>query len=259
MTRDNRTFLQGRTALVTGGGRRIGRTLVSALARAGATVVVHHFHSRDDAQATANGVEVLGGRAFLVDGDLADARTAAALCDRARQCCGAPLDILVNNAAIFAPGDARTVSAADWDAHQSVNLRAPFLLAQGFAAQLAGDGPADIINLNDGRGLRPGADHFAYTVSKAGLHGLTKSLALALAPRVRVNELALGAVLPPEGGPGGPGGPGGYVRTPREALPLRRFPTPEDVAEAMLYLLAAPAVTGQTICLDGGQHLDPFA
>ncbi len=253
MTRESRTFLQGRTALVTGGGRRIGRTLVSALARAGATVVVHHHLSRDDAQATVTGVEVLGGRAFLVDGDLADARTAAALCDRARERCGAPLDILVNNAAIFGPGDARTVTAADWDAHQAVNLRAPFLLAQAFAAQLAGEGPADIINLNDGRGLRPGADHFAYTVSKAGLHGLTKSLALALAPRVRVNELALGAVLPPEGGPGG------YVRTPREALPLRRFPTPGDVAEAMLYLLAAPAVTGQTICLDAGQHLDPFA
>lgn len=253
MTRDNRTFLQGRTALVTGGGRRIGRTLVTALARAGATVVVHHLHSRDDAQATVTGVEMLGGHAFLVDGDLADARTASALCDRARECCGAPLDILVNNAAIFGPGDARTVTAADWDAHQAVNLRAPFLLAQGFAAQLVGDGPADIINLNDGRGLRPGADHFAYSVSKAGLHGLTKSLALALAPRVRVNELALGAVLPPEGGPGR------YARTPREALPLRRFPTPEDVAEAMLYLLAAPAVTGQTICLDGGQHLDPFA
>ena len=253
MTRESRTFLQGRTALVTGGGRRIGRTLVSALARAGATVVVHHHLSRDDAQATVTGVEVLGGRAFLVDGDLADARTAAALCDRARERCGAPLDILVNNAAIFGPGDARTVTAADWDAHQAVNLRAPFLLAQAFAAQLAGEGPADIINLNDGRGLRPGADHFAYTVSKAGLHGLTKSLALALAPRVRVNELALGAVLAPEGGPGG------HERTPREALPLRRFPTPGDVAEAMLYLLAAPAVTGQTICLDAGQHLDPFA
>ncbi len=253
MTRESRTFLQGRTALVTGGGRRIGRTLVSALARAGATVVVHHHLSRDDAQATVTGVEVLGGRAFLVDGDLADARTAAALCDRARERCGAPLDILVNNAAIFGPGDARTVTAADWDAHQAVNLRAPFLLAQVFAAQLAGEGPADIINLNDGRGLRPGADHFAYTVSKAGLHGLTKSLALALAPRVRVNELALGAVLAPEGGPGG------HERTPREALPLRRFPTPGDVAEAMLYLLAAPAVTGQTICLDAGQHLDPFA
>ncbi len=253
MTRDNRTFLQGRTALVTGGGRRIGRTLVTALARAGATVVVHHHASRDDAQATVTGVEVLGGRAFLVDGDLADARTASALCGRASERCGAPLDILVNNAAIFVAGDVRTTDAAAWDAHHAVNLRAPFLLAQAFAAQLAGDGPADIVNLNDGRALRPGPDHLAYTASKVGLHGLTRSLALALAPRVRVNELALGAVLPPEGGPGS------YVRTPREALPLRRFPTPEDVADAMLYLLAAPAVTGQVICLDGGRHLEPFA
>jgi NAD(P)-dependent dehydrogenase (short-subunit alcohol dehydrogenase family) len=253
MTRDKGRFLGGRTALVTGGGRRIGRTLVSALARAGATVVVHHHTSREDAQATAAGVEVLGGRAFLVEGDLADARVAAALCARAADRCGAALDILVNNASRFAAGHATTTTAEEWDGQQAVNLRAPFLLAQGFARQLAGDGPADIVNLNDGRALRPGADHFAYTISKVGLHGLTRSLALALAPRVRVNELALGAVLPPETPPGG------YARTPREALPLRRYPTVDDVADALLYLLAAPGVTGQTLSIDGGQHLRPWA
>jgi NAD(P)-dependent dehydrogenase (short-subunit alcohol dehydrogenase family) len=252
MTRENRKFLTNRTALVTGGGKRIGRTLVSALARAGATVVIHHHTSGDDARATAAGVEVLGGRAFLIDGDLADPRVAAALCERARDRCGGALDILVNNASVFAPGDAATTTCEQWDAHHAVNLRAPFLLAQAFARQLAGDGPADIINLNDGRALRPGADHFAYTVTKVGLHGLTRSLALALAPRVRVNELALGAVLPPEAPKGG------YVRTPREALPLRRFPSPDDVADAMLFLLSAPAVTGQTVSIDGGQHLGPW-
>lgn len=251
MARDRDRILDGRTALVTGGGRRLGRALVAVLARAGATVVVHHHTSREDAQATAAGVEVLGGRAFLVDGDLADARVAAALCQRAADRCGSALDILVNNAARFAAGGATTTTAAEWDEQHVVNLRAPFLLAQGFARQLAGDGPADIVNLNDLRALNPGADHFAYTVSKVGLHGLTRSLALALAPRVRVNELALGAVLPPEAPPGG------YVRTARDAIPLRRFPTPDDVVEALLYLLAAPGVTGQTLCVDGGQHLGP--
>jgi NAD(P)-dependent dehydrogenase (short-subunit alcohol dehydrogenase family) len=253
MVRETRKFLEGRTALVTGGGRRIGRSLVSALARAGATVVVHHHTSRDDAQATVAGVEVLGGRAFLVDGDLADARVASALCGRAAERCAAPLDILVNNASLFAAGSPMTTSAQEWDAQQAVNLRAPFLLAQAFARQLVGDGPADIVNLNDGRALRPGADHFAYTISKVGLHGLTRSLAVALGPRVRVNELALGAVLPPEAQPGG------YQRTPREAIPLRRYPTPEDVADALLYLLAAPALTGQTLSVDGGQHLGPWS
>jgi pteridine reductase len=153
---------------------------------------------------------------------------------------------------VFAPGAAATTTCEQWDAQHAVNLRAPFLLAQAFARQLIGEGPADIINLNDGRALRPGADHFAYTVTKVGLHGLTRSLALALAPRVRVNELALGAVLPPEVPKGG------YVRTPREALPLRRFPTPDDVADAMLFLLSTPAVTGQTVSVDGGQHLGPW-
>lgn len=253
MARETRKFLEGRTALVTGGARRLGRVMASALARAGATVVIHYRDSKDDARATAAGIEVLGGRAFLVDGDLADARAAAGLCRRAADTCAAPLDILVNNASVFAPGAAVTTSAADWDHAQAVNLRAPFLLAQAFAAQLAEGGPADIVNLNDGRALRPGGDHFAYTVSKVGLHGLTRSLALALAPRVRVNELALGAVLPPEAPTGG------YQRTPREALPLRRYPTPDDVADALLFVLGAAALTGQTVHVDGGQHLQPWS
>lgn len=253
MARETRKILEGRTALVTGGARRLGRAMASSLSRAGATVVVHYHTSRDDAQATAAGIEVLGGRAFLVDGDLSDARAASALCRRAGDACGGALDILVNNASVFAPGSAQATGIAEWDLAQAVNLRAPFLLAQAFAAQLAGEGPADIVNLNDGRALRPGADHFAYTVSKVGLHGLTRSLALALGPRVRVNELALGAVLAPESPAGG------HQRTPREALPLRRYPTPDDVADALLFLLSSPALTGQTVSVDGGQHLHPWS
>jgi len=136
-----------------------------------------------------------------------------------------------------------------WDENQAINLRAPFLLAQAFARALPADRRGDIVNLNDWRALRPGADHFAYTVSKAGLHGLTQSLAVALAPRIKVNEIALGAVLPPERAPEA------YVHERRREIPLDRWSSPEEVAAALLFLVTSPAVTGQTLLIDGGRHL----
>ena len=123
------------------------------------------------------------------------------------------------------------------------------LLSQAFAEQIPAGGNGNIINLNDFRAVQPGADHFAYTVSKAGLHGLTRSLALALAPAVRVNELALGAVLPPEVAPED------YIHTLRERIPTKKFPSLDEVSHAMLFLLGNTGVTGQTIFVDGGRHL----
>jgi NAD(P)-dependent dehydrogenase (short-subunit alcohol dehydrogenase family) len=249
MTREGTTFLSGRTALVTGGARRIGRELATALAAAGATVVVHYRESRAEAHDLAAGIAMQGGGAFIVGGDLADPETAAALPAEAARVAARPLDILINNASIFAPGGLADTSCADWDANQAVNLRAPFLLSQAFAAQLPADGRADIVNLNDYRALKPGADHFAYTISKVGLHGLTRSLAQALAPRVRVNELALGAILPPAGAADG------YAHVRREDIPLQAFGDPAQVSDALLYLLGADGVTGQTLSVDGGRHL----
>jgi NAD(P)-dependent dehydrogenase (short-subunit alcohol dehydrogenase family) len=251
-TRDNGSrserYLKGRTALVTGGAKRIGRHLGLALARAGARVVIHYRTSREAATATAAQIEKLGVAATLLQGDLADPEIAAGLVARVVAQSG-PLDILINNASIFAVGAMQTTTLAEWEANQAVNLRAPFLLSQAFAQQLPAEVTGDIINLNDFRALRPGADHFPYTISKVGLHGLTRSLAQALAPRIRVNELALGAVLPPENETED------YLHVLREQIPTRRFSKPEEVASALLFLLTNPAVTGQTVCIDGGRHL----
>lgn len=244
-----RGFLTGRAALVTGGARRIGRALTLALARQGADVVIHFRASGDEAEETAALVRQCGVRAELVQGDLAEAGCCSELVALAARTLGRPLDILLNNASVFAQGDLATTTAAQWDHNQAVNLRAPFLLAQGLAAHLAPDQTADIVNLNDYRALRPGADHFAYTISKVGLHGLTRSLAAALAPRVKVNELALGAVLPPEKAPAE------YMHTLRSEIPTGRFPTVDEVVQGLLFLLGNGSVTGQTICIDGGRNL----
>lgn len=242
-------FLAGRCALVTGGARRIGRTLAEALAGAGAVVVVHYRTSEDDARAVVAAVEALGGEAYTIHADLASSDVGLQLIDEAAQLAGQPIDILVNNASVFEPLDVMTTTVADWDRNIAVNLRAPFLLARALVRQLPKGAIADVINLNDDRALRPPADHFPYTLSKVGLHGLTRSLALALAPRIRVNELALGAVLPPEKASAD------YVHALKRDIPLERFGSPAEVAHALLFLLGNPGITGQTILLNGGRHL----
>jgi NAD(P)-dependent dehydrogenase (short-subunit alcohol dehydrogenase family) len=245
--RPPRGFLKGRTALVTGGARRLGRAMVLALAHEGCDVVLHYRGSQDEAEETAGRARETGAQVWLVQGDLADPAAAAGLVARAAGQAQRPVDILVNNASIFAPGDLATTTLEQWEANQAVNLRAPFLLAQGLAANLADDQPGDIINLNDIRVLDPGADHFPYTISKVGLHGLTRSLARALAPRVRVNELALGAVLPPEKASAD------YMHTLKSQILTDRFPQVQDVTSALLFLLGNPALTGQTLAIDGGR------
>lgn len=241
--------LTGRCALVTGGARRIGRALALALAGAGAKVVVHYNTSAGEAADLCEEIAALGSTAGAVPGDLADPSVCADLLARASGVIGQPLDILVNNASIFGQGSVRETTVEDWDGNQAVNLRAPFLLSRAFAAQVPEGPPADIINLNDDRVAKPGADHFAYTVSKVGLHGLTRSLALALAPSVRVNELALGAVLPPETAPSD------YVHTLKADIPTGRFGSVAEVTDALLFLLGNPAFTGQTLYINGGRHL----
>ena len=246
-----RGFLTGRAALVTGGARRIGRALALALAEQGADLVIHFHESRVEAEETAREISKLGGWAKLLAGDLADPSVADGLVDQAAATIGRPIDILINNASVFAQGSARETTTEQWDLNQAVNLRAPFLLSRALERQLPSElsenQPADIINLNDYRALNPGADHFAYTISKVGLHGLTSSLAQALAPAVRVNELALGAVLPPEKAPED------YLHTLKSEILTGKFPQIADVTSAMLFLLGNSAITGQTICIDGGR------
>lgn len=245
----DRGFLNGRLALVTGGARRIGRQMALALAENGVDIVLHHNESEFEATMTADECRHLGVRVELVRAHLGDSFLAEDLIYRSRDIMERPVDLLINNAALYYPGTAEETSVRTWTEFQTVNLRAPWLLARTMAECLGPEGRGDVINLNDAAALRPRADHFAYTMSKWGLHGLTRNLALALAPRIRVNELALGSVLPPEPGTGD------YEHTTREEIPIDRFVKPEEVATGMLQLLANEALTGQTLYLDGGQSL----
>jgi len=238
-------FLASRTALVTGGGRRIGRALAMALAAEGAHVVVHCHDSQAEGKEVVREIKDGGGSADLIFGDLHAAAVAASLPAQAAERCGNPLDILINNAAVFMRCGAMETSAELWDQVHAVNVRAPFLLAQGFAAQLPEQWTGDIVNLNDARSLRGDPEHFAYAIAKVGLHGLTQNLARSLAPRIEVNELSLGAVLAPEGD-------GNYLKTRKSELPSGLFPSLDQVISSMMFLLGSRGVTGQTLRVDGG-------
>jgi NAD(P)-dependent dehydrogenase (short-subunit alcohol dehydrogenase family) len=241
--------LSGKTALVTGGARRIGRHLVRALVDQGVAVVIHYRQSADEATAAVEEIRAAGGHAWSLTANLADPMAAIELMGRATLLADRPMDILVNNASVFEQGGLDQTDPDKWARAQNINLRAPYFLSKYFARQLPEDSQGNIINMNDFRASRPGADHFAYTVSKVGLQGMTRSLALGLAPRIRVNELALGAVLPPEGVTGD------YVHSLKENIPTRMFPSLDEVTRALLFLLENPSLTGQTLSIDGGRHL----
>lgn len=185
--------LNGKTILVTGGAKRVGKIFALACARSGADVVIHHGHSAEEAEATRAEIMAWGSRVWIVEADLNDPAQAGNLIPLINE--STPLHGLVNSAAIFESLSLETTSLGDWQKHLQINLTAPFLLSQAFARQAPKDGR--IVNILDWRALRPGADHFPYTISKAALAAMTQSLAVALAPKVIVNGLALGAILPP--------------------------------------------------------------
>ena len=236
--------LNGKTILVTGGARRVGKIFALACAHAGADVVIHHGHSGPEAEATHQDITGLGRRAWVIEADLNDPVQAENLIPLVNRF--TPLHGLVNSAAIFKALSLETTSLADWQQHLQINLTAPFLLSQAFAKQ-APDG-ARIVNILDWRALRPGADHFPYTISKAALAALTKSLAVALAPKVIVNGLALGAILPPSDAKAKPD----IIKN----IPAGRWAEENEVEQALLFALTGPPyLTGEIIHLDGGRHL----
>jgi NAD(P)-dependent dehydrogenase (short-subunit alcohol dehydrogenase family) len=238
--------LSGKVVLITGAARRVGRLFALGCAQAGADVVLHHGHSPEQAAETRDEIRALGRRAWVVAADLAQPAEVAALITRANQF--GPLYALVNSAAIFEPLSLSETTLPAWERHLAINLTAPFLLSQAFAAQLPEGAQGRIVNILDWRALRPGADHFPYTVSKAALAALTSSLAVALAPRITVNGLALGAVLPPADGAASPE----VIRK----IPLGRWGETQEVQEALVFLLAGAAyVTGEVVHVDGGRHL----
>jgi NAD(P)-dependent dehydrogenase (short-subunit alcohol dehydrogenase family) len=237
-----------RAALVTGGAHRLGRAIALALADAGFSVAVHCHGSVAEAEATAADARALGVAARVLPADLASEAAVEGLVPEATAALG-PLGVLVNNASVFQRDEWNDATRASWDAHLEPNLRAPFVLMQRFAAALPAAAEGVVINLLDQRvwSLTP---HFvSYTVSKAGLWALTQTMALALAPRIRVNGIGPGPALP------------SVRQSPQQfarqaaSVPLGHGTGPEEVARAVLALLALPSVTGQMLALDGGQHL----
>jgi NAD(P)-dependent dehydrogenase (short-subunit alcohol dehydrogenase family) len=236
--------LHQKTVLITGAARRLGRRFALACAHAGADIVIHHGHSDADAESLRNEITGLGRQAWVFQADLNDSSQTQNLIPLINQ--STPIHYLINNAAIFESLSFDSASLEEWDRHIAINLTAPFLLGQAFARQ--GQAGARIVNIVDWRALRPGADHFPYTVSKSALAAMTKSMAVALAPNIIVNGLALGAILPPADGAKNPD----IVKN----IPLKRWANENEVEQALLFLLTSPAyITGEIIHVDGGRHL----
>ncbi len=240
--------LKGRVAIVTGGAVRLGRAQAIALAEHGAHVVVHYNASSGPAEAVVRHIQELGCRAIAVQADLGDASAAPGIVERAVEAFG-KADILVNGAAIFEPGEWDNTTEENWNRHFEINLKSPFFLTQAFAKQVGSERRAHVINIADWRALHPGTDHFAYTVAKAGLVAMTKSLALALAPNIQVNAIAPGLILPP------PGRGEEYFVQAAPHIPAQRTGSPAEIVKALLFLLDSDFVTGELLYVTGGEHL----
>jgi len=236
------------TILVTGGAKRLGRAIVLDLARHGYAIALHYNASEKEARATAADAGTAGVKVALLKADLSRESETAALVDRAVAELG-PLTGLVNSASVFENDSWYCVSRESWDHHLETNLRAPFVLSQAFARQVPRDGTGAIVNIIDQRVLKPTPQFFSYSLSKAGLKWLTTTLAQALAPKVRVNAVGPGPTMI-----NARQSQADFSRQ-REATVLGRGAEPQDVCEAVRYLLGASAVTGQMIAVDGGQHL----
>jgi NAD(P)-dependent dehydrogenase (short-subunit alcohol dehydrogenase family) len=242
-------------ALITGAAKRIGRALALALAQNGHAVAIHYNQSQADARSLQDEIMALGGEAEIVQADLSDETQTTGLIERAAEALGRPLSVLINNASTFEHDDITTATRQSWDSHMEANLRAPFVLIQDFAAQFPktddgfGEGMGNIINIIDERVWNLTPAFVTYTLSKAGLWTLTQTMALALAPHIRVNAI----------------GPGPTLASSRQTaeqfaaqcapLPLGHGANPDDICQAVLYILGARAMTGQMIALDGGQHM----
>ncbi|HLH76846.1 MAG TPA: SDR family oxidoreductase [Candidatus Binataceae bacterium] len=241
--------LKGKVALVTGGGRRLGKEIALALAARGAQLAVHYNHSAAQAEATVATINGAGGRALALHADLERVAEIRAMVARIDAELGG-LDLLINSASVFSRKPMNEISERDWDSNFNVNLKAPFFIAQFAAPLMRRAGAGKIVNLGDLAAVRPFTDYFAYSVSKSGLVGLTRALAKALAPQVQVNCLALGPVLPPEDYP-----PPVLTRLAAGTL-VKRLGTPQDVVNGvLLFCEGSDFVTGATLTVDGGMLL----
>jgi len=238
-------------ALVTGAARRIGRALALALAADGHPVAIHCHRARKEAEALAALIIADGGRAAVVSCDLADSRARDRLVEQAAAALGEPLAVLVNNASVIVRDDMLNATPESYQANMAVNLEAPFFLSQAFARHVLADPDRRgvIVHLVDQRVQRPTPQFMTYTLAKAGLWHLTRTMAQALAPRIRVNAIGPGPVLP------SPYQKAEDFLAEAQATPLGEPVAPADLAAALRFLIAAEKVTGQMIAVDSGQHL----
>ena len=251
--------INGKIALVTGGAHRVGKSIALALAAEGAHIVISYHHAAAEAAQTAREIEAFGVQALAVKADQRDTAHIDALFALLRDRFGR-LDILVNSAAIMERKPVFDITPDDWDRTLDTNLRGPFFIAQAAARMMLSahpersaakskDAVGCIVNIADASALRPWPSYLAHTVSKSGLVALTKALAVALAPSIRVNAIAPGAVLKP------PEWSDEQWLKLAERIPLGRPGTPDDVAQAVLYLIRGDFITGQVLVLDGGRDL----
>ncbi len=236
------------TVIITGSARRIGRAIALDMARCGWRVCVHYRRSSEEASAVVREIVAAGGAAIALPADLARQDEVETLIPRCRDALGAPV-CLINNASEFLVDTVATTTPQTWDTHLDINLKAPVFLAQSLFLNLPEGAAGNVINIIDQRVWKLTPDFFSYTISKAGLWTATRTLAQALAPRVRVNAVGPGPVLKSIHQT--------EIDFAREAHAtlLKRGPAPEEIAAAVRFILASPSLTGQMIALDGGQHL----
>lgn len=241
--------LQGKVALVTGGAHRVGRGLVLALAKAGCHIVLHYNQSAQAAQRTAQEVTKYGVEVITQQADLCNPNQAADLVNASVAAGLAPVQILINSAAIFPEDRLLDLTMEQWTNTLHINLTSPVFLTQAFARALANTGKGVVINITDWRVKRPYTNHMSYMVAKGALDAFTLTAASELAPHIRVNGIALGAMLAP------PDRDASYLAQLAQGLPLQRAGGIEPIVQAMLYLLENEFVTGELIRIDGGAHL----
>jgi NAD(P)-dependent dehydrogenase (short-subunit alcohol dehydrogenase family) len=237
-----------KTALVTGGAKRIGRAIVEDLAAHGFAVAIHANESLDEAEAIAGSLAQFGLTAAVVQCDLSDGAAAGKLIDAAVAAIG-PLDLLVNNASLFKPDTVTDFDDALWDRHFAVHVKAPSILARDFVRRLPDGVAGSIVNIIDQRVWNPTPRYYSYTLSKSALWMATRTMAQSFAPHVRVNAIGPGPSLPNERQDDD------AFQAQVEGLILRRGPALDEFGRTVRFLFDTPSITGQMIALDGGQHL----
>ncbi len=240
-----------KTALVTGSGQRIGRSIALALVAEGWDVAVQYYSSGEEADQLCQEISARGQRAAAIRGNLSSLNDVASLISQARKALG-PISCLINNASLFEPDEMGNISETSWDNHLNTNLRAPVFLSQEFANQLPDNVAGNIINIIDQRVIKLKPDYMSYTISKAALWAFTQTAAISLAPKIRVNAISPGPTI------------ANYRQSEAQfkeqckSMPLGYGSSPDEIANAARFILATPSMTGEMITIDGGQHLPSY-